>query len=154
MPRSRELREFDSASRSVGWRVALWIALGVLFLGGLTAGIYWIKVATAPVKGWGDQQIIVNDGRNRVNAQEWFAGKYGFVMAQDAKLANMREQLEATKGTPDESFWRTNLSGATNLCLQAIHEYNAEAMKISRGQWRSPDMPFQLPDDSGSTDCQ
>src|SRR5688572_27271536 len=153
MRRSEELRDFDSASRSAAWRVGLWVTLAVLSIGALTGGIYWVKVATAPVKGWGDQQIIVNDGRNRVNAQEWFAGKYGFVKAQDAKLANLREQLEATKGTSDEGLWRSSLSGATNLCLQAIEEYNAEALKISRGQWRSPDMPFSLPDGE-STDCK
>lgn len=148
-----EWRDVDSVSRSAGWRIGVWIVVGVVFMGLIGGGIYWVKVATAPVKGWGDEQIIVNDGRNRVNAQEWFAGKYGFVKGQDAKLPGMRENLAATKGTADESLWRSSLTGATNLCLQAIEEYNAEALKISRGQWRSPNLPFSLPD-GDSTDCK
>lgn len=133
--------------------MGVWIAVIIAFLGLIGGGMYWIKVATAPATGWGDQQIIVNDGRNRVNAQEWFAGKYGYIKAQDAKLANMREQLEATKGAPDEGMWRASLSGAINLCLQAVEEYNAESAKISRGRWKSPDMPFSLPDGE-ATDCK
>ncbi len=148
-----ELREFDRAARSVGWRVFMWSVIAVVAVGLIGGGIYWAKVASAPVKGWGDEQIVVNDGRNRVNAQEWFAGKYGFVKGQDAKLAGMKANLEATKGTPDESLWRSSFTGAQNLCLQAIEEYNAEANKVSRGRWRSPDLPFALPDGE-STDCR
>jgi hypothetical protein len=149
----QDRRDFDSASRFAGSRIILWVVVFIA-VAGLIGGIsYVIKVATAPAKGWGDQQIIVNDGRNRVNAQEWFAGKYGYVKGQDAKLPGMRENLEATKGTPDEALWRASLTGATNLCLQAIEEYNAESLKISRGQWKSPNLPFSLPD-GDATDCK
>jgi len=149
----QDRRDFDQVSRFAASRIILWSVVAVLVFGAIGGGIYWFKVATAPVKGWGDQQIIVNDGRNRVNAQEWFAGKYGYVKGQDAKLPGMRENLEATKGTPDEGLWRASLSGATNLCLQAIEEYNAESLKISRGQWKSPNLPFSLPD-GDTTDCK
>lgn len=153
MTSKEEWRAVDREARSAGWRIAKWTTMFLVFfalIGGVT---YAIKVAAAPAKGWGDQQIIINDGRNRVNAQEWFAGKYGYVKAQDSKLPNMREQLEATKGTADESMWRTSLSGAVNLCLQAVAEYNAETQKISRGRWMSPDLPFSLPDGE-ATDCK
>ena len=148
-----EWKEIDSVSRSAGWRIAVWIVAAVTVMGVIAGVVYWARVATAPATGWGDQQIIVNDGRNRVNAQEWFAGKYGYVKAQDAKIPGMQANLEATKGTPDEGMWRASLTGLQNLCLQAIAEYNAETAKISRGRWLSPDMPFSLPDGE-TTDCK
>lgn len=149
----RDRREFDSASRFVGSRAAVWIVAAVVFSLLVGGGIFWARVATAPVKGWGDEQIIVNDGRNRVNAQEWFASKYGFVKGQDAKIPGMQANLEATKGTADEALWRASLTGLQNLCLQAVQEYNAETEKISRGRWKSPNLPFSLPDGE-ATDCK
>lgn len=149
----RDRREIDSYARFGASRIMVWTVVGVLFFGALGAGIWYFRVATAPVKGWGDEQIIVNDGRNRVNAQEWFAGKYGFVKGQDAKIPGMQANLEATKGTADEALWRSSLTGLQNLCLQAVAEYNAESEKISRGRWKSPNLPFSLPDGE-ATDCK
>lgn len=146
-------RDFDSAARFGASRIILYLVVFLLVGGVISGVVYWVKVATAPVKGWGDQQIIINDGQNRVNAQEWFASKYGFIKGQDAKLPGMRENLEATKGTPDEGLWRSSLTGTTNLCLQAIEEYNVEALKISRGRWMSPNLPFSLPDGE-ATNCK
>ena len=152
MDSKAEWKEFDRESRRAGSRLALWIVLGVAFTLLLGGGIYALKVATAPAKGWGDEQIIVNDGRNRVNAQEWFAGKYGHVRGQDSKLSGMKAAWDSAKGTADEGRLRDAYTGTQNLCLQAVAEYNAEALKVSRGRWRSPDLPFSLPD-GPATDC-
>lgn len=136
------------------WRGALWLAIVVLIVGLIGAGIWAVRVATAEARGAGDEHMIVNDGRNRVNSQEWFAGQYGQIKAADLKLAGAKAALDANLGRPDEAFYRTNFTGLQNRCMEMVATYNAETEKVSRGKWRDPALPFQITDSDAATDCQ
>lgn len=152
----REVREGNAVARSVGWRASLWIVAIVIGVGVLSGGIWAFKVATSDVKGAGDATRITNDGRNRINAQEWFHGQYEQVKSADKRLDRAAADLrtaEAAKAT-DLDFYRTNLTGLTNRCLEMVGNYNAEANKVSRGKWRDPALPFQLDDTDPATDCK
>lgn len=138
-------------ARGFSWRAALWIIGIVVFFGLLTAGIWGLKVALSGPKGAGDQQIIVNDGRNRVNAQEWFEGQYNQILAADKKLDQAKADLDAH---PGDEFYQTNYTGLKNRCIDMVGAYNAEARKVSREDWRDPRLPSQINDNDPKTDCK
>lgn len=140
--------------RGASWRTGVWIVCAVVFVLALSGGIWWLKVATSGVKGAGDQTRIVNDGRNRVNAQEWFHGQYAQILAADRNLDEAAANLKANLGKPDEAFWRTNYSGLKNRCAEMVANYNAEAQKVTREQWRDPSLPAQVDDTDPRTDCK
>lgn len=146
--------ESDNPSRVVrgaSWRTALWIIGIVIFFGALSAGIWALRVATAPIKGAGDQEIIINDGRNRINAQEWFESQYGQIKAADRKLDEAAANLARD---PDDDFYRTNYTGLKNRCVEMVEAYNAEARKVSREDWRSPALPSRIDNTDPATDCK
>lgn len=137
--------------RGATWRTFLWIIGIVAFVGLLSGGIWALRVATAPIKGAGDQEIIINDGRNRINAQEWFEGQYGQIKAADRKLDDAATNLAAN---PGDDFWRTNYTGLKNRCIEMVEAYNAEAHKVSREDWRDPRLPSRIDNTDPSTDCK
>ena len=136
------------------WRHGLgiggWIAMTVAFFLLIGAAIWGAKVLFAPAKGAGDQELIIHDGRNRVNAQEWFAGQLGQIKAADQKLDMAADDMAAN---PDDRFAKTNYIGLKNRCIDMVNAYNSEANKISRGRWISPDLPQQINTSDPATDC-
>lgn len=152
-----DIRDASYASRHAGWRIGVWIVVVIAGAGLLSGAIWAFKVVTSDVKGEGDQTRITNDGRNRVNAQEWFHGQYNQIKAADRQIGESAVRLaEATtaRNEADRLFWRDNLSGQRNRCEQMVAAYNAEANKVSRGKWRDPVLPFQIDGMDTATDCQ
>lgn len=146
----QDVRDVNYAGRRAGPSVLLWIVAAVAVIAVIGAAIWGIKVATSGVKGEGDQTRITNDGRNRVNAQEWFVGQYEQIRSTDRRIDAAAAALAKT---PDE-FGRTNYTGLVNRCMEMVGNYNAEAMKVSRGQWRDQALPFQIGADDPATDCK
>lgn len=147
----REIRDTNRAAMSVGWRMAIWIVIAVLFFGSIGVGIWWFKVGASDVKGSGDQTRITNDGRNRVNSQEWFEGQYQQIVSSDRRIDEAAAQLKAD---PKDEIAKANLAGLKNRCIEMVGNYNAETRKVSRGQWRSVDLPFTIDDTDPKTDCK
>jgi len=138
-------------ARGASWRVALWIVGVVLFVGAISAGIWYLKVVTSGVKGAGDQTRIVNDGKNRVAAQEAFEALYQQILAYDRNL----DQAAKDKAEhPGDSFYATNYSGLVKQCNDAVGQYNADARKVSRAKWLSPDLPYEIDITKPETDCK
>lgn len=150
----REIREANYVARHSSWRIALWIGAFVVFAGLLSGGIWAVKVATSDVKGAGDQARIVNDGQNRVNAQEWFHGQYQQIKATDQSLDNLQAEVAAATTAEDKAFARNNVTGTQNRCIQMVGAYNAETQKISRGKWLDPNLPYAIDGTDPSTDCK
>jgi hypothetical protein len=150
----REIREANYVARHAGWRIALWVIAFVALAGAITGGIWAVKVATSDVKGAGDQARIVNDGQNRVNAQEWFHGQYNEIKATDKNLDNLRAEVDAAATAEDKAFARTNLTGTQNRCNQMVSAYNAETQKVSRGKWLDTTLPFAIDGSDPATDCK
>lgn len=136
------------------WRVFKWTVIVIIGAAIITGGIYWFKVAFSEVKGAGDQELITNSGQNRVNSQEWFEGQHGQIVSADQKLDNLKAQVTASIGKPDESWHATNYVGAQNRCIDMREAYNAEARKVTRGKWMSATLPIHLDADNPAYDCK
>lgn len=133
------------------WRGIVLLLVAVLVLGGIGAGIWAFKVATSDIKGAGDQTRITNDGRNRVNAQEWFASQYEQIRSTDRRIDEAAAERAAN---PTDDFYKTNYTGLVNRCMEMVGAYNAEANKVSRGGWRDEALPFQIDATNTETDCK
>lgn len=145
-----DIREANYVARASGWRLALWILAAVVFFGAIGGGIWAFKVANSDLKGAGDQTRIVNDGRNRVNAQEWFHGQYEQIRSTDRRI----DQAAADLAAKPDDINRTNYTGLVNRCMEMVGNYNAEARKISRGKWLDPNLPAQIDNTDPATDCR
>ncbi len=152
-----DLRSDRAYARAVGWSAARWfitIFVGALLLSGL---IWGITVLVSGPKGAGDAQIIKNDGRNRVNAQEEFHSIYNKIIATDQQITISATELAAAtaaKNADDVKHWRSTLTGQRNVCVGAVGEYNAKTDQFSRGQWRDPVLPYKIDQADPATDCQ
>jgi hypothetical protein len=141
-------------ARGFSWRAALAVVAVVLFVGAISGGIYWFTVATSDVKGAGDQTRIVNDGQNRVNAQEWFHSQLAQIKTADKNLDDAAANLAKASNDKDREFWQTNYTGLKNRCNEMVANYNAETRKVSRGKWLDPDLPYEITDSDPATDCK
>ncbi len=150
-PYANEIRDANAGARSAGWRAAIWIAAAVVFFGAIGVGIWWFKVATSEVKGAGDQTRIVNDGRNRIAAQEAFEQLYAQIQAYDR---NLDQAAKDKTEHPGDAFYTTNYSGLVKTCNDAVGQYNADARKVSREKWIAPDLPYEIDLNDPKTDCK
>jgi hypothetical protein len=146
----REVADASAVGMSAAWRAALAVIGVVLLVGGISVGIWYFKVKTSDIKGAGDATRITNDGRNRVNAQEWFAGQYEQIRSTDRRIDEAYAELSRK---PTE-FAETNYRGLVNRCMEMVGTYNAEAQKVSRAQWRGPSLPVRIDDTDPTTDCR
>jgi hypothetical protein len=144
----------DVFVRGAAWRIFVWTCVTVVGAAIIIGGIYWVGVATSGIKGAGDQELITNSGQNRVNSQEWFESQHGQIVSADQKLDGLKAQVTASIGKPDESWHATNYVGAQNRCIDMREAYNAEARKVSRGEWRSATLPIHLSQDDSAYDCK
>jgi hypothetical protein len=147
----QDVRDANYVARRTAPSALIWALAFIAVLALIGGGIWAVKVLTSDVKGAGDQTRITNDGRNRVNAQEWFASQYEQIRSTDRRI----DQAAADKAkNPGGEFEKTNYTGLVNRCIEMVGNYNAEANKVSRGKWRSPDLPFQIDDTDPTTDCK
>jgi hypothetical protein len=149
--RYSDVKEVNKVGMMAGWRVAIWILAAVVFFGGISVAVWYFGVAASDEKGKGEQTKIVNDGQNRVNAQEWFEGQYGKILETDRQIVEAAAQLKAS---PADEIYKENLIGLKNSCIRMTEAYDAEANKVSRGQWKREDLPLQIDDTNTKTDCK
>lgn len=147
----REVADASAIGMSAGWRLGLTFLAVIAVVGLVSVGIWYFKVATSPVKGAGDATRITNDGRNRVNAQEWFVGQYEQIRSTDRRIDEAAAELARR---PGDEFVAANYRGLVNRCVEMVGNYNAEAQKVSRAQWRDPALPVRIDDTDPSTDCR
>jgi hypothetical protein len=146
----QDIRDANYAARRTAPSALVWLGAALAVLG-LLAGVVWgVKVLSSDIKGAGDQVRITNDGRNRTNAQEWFAGQYEQIRSTDRRIGVAWTELQAK---PGDQFATTNYRGLVNRCMEMVGAYNAEATKVSRGRWRDPALPFQIDDTDPATNC-
>lgn len=130
----------------VGLIVTVFLAVIIL----VPLAVWGFRVATSDIKGQGDAVIQKNDATNRINKQEMFEQMYANVKASDDKI-----QIASDAVKTDPSYTnKTNLTGATSFCVQAVQDYNAEARKYSAADFRSTDLPAQIDEFDPQTDCK
>lgn len=133
---------------AAGWVVAIVV---VVLAGVIGAGVWLFRVSTSDVKGQGDAQIIKNEARNRIRAQEGFESKFAAIVAADKNLTITAEALQAKPGDLKLS---TELNGQKMICNDLVAQYNAAARKFSDAEFRAADLPLQIEDANPATDCK
>lgn len=143
--------EYDRAAGSAAWRVVVWI-IGIIVVGGLISwGVLAIRSATSETKGALDAQIQINDGKNQIQSQELFEAMYAKVQEYDRNLDAAAAKLALD---PKDKFAQTEYFGLIQTCNAAVQQYNAEATKVSRGKWRSADLPYEIDQTDPRFDCK
>lgn len=137
----------------LGLAVRTWLTAVVVFafIMGLGAVIWGFKVATSDIKGRGDVEIIKNDGRNMVNAQELFHDRYNAIITADK---NIQISAESLRETPNDTKIRTELSGQKMYCNDLVAAYNADTQKVSKESFRDSNLPSGIDDTNPNTDCK
>lgn len=138
--------------RGATWRVVLWV-LAILAVVAVVSGLVWgFKVATSDVKGRGDAVVQKNSAENRVAAQERFEDLYQQVIAADRKIGPAKAAVKANPTQVNQ----TNLTGLQNFCVQTVADYNAEARKYSKRDFRAVDLPQEISEfsETPQTDCK
>ena len=143
--------EYDRASLSFAWRLVLWIIGTALFIGLLTGGILLVKALVSEQKGGLDAEIKINSGDNQIQSQELFEDLHAKILEYDKNL-DIAAQMH--KANPGDTFHETNYQGLVMTCNAAVTQYNAEARKISRGKWMSPDLPYEIDQTDPRYDCK
>jgi len=149
-----DLREDRAYAREVGWSAGRWavtIIIGTIILSGL---LYTLKIVTADARGRGDQHLIVNDGRNRVNAQEAFHDLYNEITSLDDRIEVTAEQLAGTTTAEDRRYLQQTLEGQMSRCLEVIGRYNAQSDQVTRARWRDATLPYKIDKTDPETDCK
>jgi hypothetical protein len=131
------------------------IVLGVIAILILPAVIWFIGVATSDVAGKGNAIKKKNAAVNRISAQEAFEQSYADIKAADRKVAVAKEALDLD---PTDPTLRTNYTGVKQFCIGAVEDYNADARKYTREDFRAVDLPAQIETDPDladpATDCK
>ncbi len=143
----RPVRTAISATVRTGLVVAAAVAV-VLMLG---AGIWWFQVATSDVKGRGDAEIVKNEAKNRIRAQEGFLDKFNGIIAADENLNLTAEQLKAQ---PSSVKLQTELTGQKMICNDLVARYNADTRKFTQEEFRDAELPHQIDKANPATDCK
>ncbi len=147
----QDVKDVNYAARTTVPSLVIWLGVFIAVIAVIVGAVWAFKVLTSPAKGAGDQVRITNDGRNRVNAQEWFVGQYEQIRSTDRRID---QAAAALAKKPDGDFEKTNYTGLINRCMEMVGAYNAEATKVSRGQWRDPALPVRIDDSDSTTDCK
>lgn len=132
-------------------RVTLWVVVTVLILAAISAGVWGIRVATAPVVGVGDAHITKYSAENWTKAQARFEGLYAEIVATDQKISVAKSALDAS---PNDRTAKDNYYGTQTVCLSFVADYNAEARSYLAEDFRAADLPEQISGFDKTTDCK
>jgi hypothetical protein len=147
---SEYYKEFDKHSRKTGWRIALWIIVGVVFFSLLGWAGWGLGVLSSPIKGAGDAFKTKESGVNRIRAQEEFVQTYNDLLAADQRITVMWKAQKKNPSTINE----TNYIGAVNFCIQMVADYTALGRKYTSEDWRPADLPLTIDGFDSATDCK
>lgn len=142
--------ETENEARWMGG-ITKWGIFAVLLVVGLGALVWALTVGTAETKGKGDAFRDKQSGTNRVQAQEEFEDRYQEILAADRRIDTL---AQAAKADPSSSVAKQNLTGAVTYCQTIVGEYNAEARKYSKGDFRAADLPSEIDNTEPTTDCK
>jgi hypothetical protein len=158
---------YADAGKFLGLGVGAWVLLVGAILA--TGAIIWgVNVATSGIRGAGDVRTQRDRADNRVSAQAFFEQAIADTRKYDTQITDAQAELAAYaaehKPAADDlvavqlyqqeiAARRTTLTGLTQQCQTTVANYNAEARKTLRADWRSPDLPYEI-GDTPDTDCE
>lgn len=125
----------------------------VMFVGGVIGVLHWgFGVFTSDLKGRGDAEVIKNDARNRIRAQEGFEKLFTDIQAADRNLTTTASALRA-KPNGDLKL-ETELLGQKHYCAGLVADYDAKARSFTQQDFRAADLPAKIDASDGTTDCE
>lgn len=151
-------RERDFAAKptrtTAKWTVRVWVIIGLaLALALVTGSVVWVvRVGLSDAKGRGDAEVIKNEARNRIRAQEGFEKLYADIQAADQRLTLTADALARKSG--GDVRLETELLGQKHFCLGLVSEYNAKARSFSQQDFRAADLPREVDQSAPTTDCE
>lgn len=139
---------------AIKWTTRAWVIVTVVVALGLVlgAGIWALNVGTSDVKGQGDAEIIKNEARNRINAQEDFEKLFAELKAADQRIDVTASALKLKPG--GDLKLETELLGQKHYCLGLVSEYNAKARSFSQQDFKAADLPHEIDQAAPETDCE
>lgn len=132
-------------------RVWVLVLVGLALVAAVGAGVWFIRVITSDARGVGNAEIIKNDARNRIRAQEGFEDKYAAIVTADK---NLNLTADALKLAPQSEKLSIELTGQKMICNDAVGNYNAAARKFTQEEFRAADLPLTIDDTNPETDCK
>lgn len=132
-------------------RVALLVGLAIVLVAALGGAVWFAKVQLSDTKGAGDAEIIKNDARNRIRAQEGFEDKFAAIITADK---NLNLTAEALQSKPNDVKLNTELTGQKMICNDLVGQYDSAARKFSQEEFRAADLPAQIDSSNPATDCK
>lgn len=130
------------------------ILLIVFVVGGISAGVWAFRVATAPIVGAGNQRIEVNDADYRIEAYDRFFNLCSQVAADKQRISSLEQELEVADPDSDrrEQIF-ASMTAIRNGIAENVEQYNVDAAKEgTRGQFRASELPYRL-NAEGETSC-
>src|SRR6478735_2178626 len=127
-----------------------WIG-GILAVAVLGFGIWGVSVLVSGPVGVGNAIKEKNSSQNWTAAQAEFEDNYAEIIAADQKVTLAYTELQAD---PDDKALQTNYAGTANYCLVVVADYNADARKFLKEEFRSADLPDQISPLDPQTDCK
>lgn len=113
---------------------------GVIFVVLLIVfGTWGFRVLFAEQVGKGDARITTESGVNRLGQQEYFERTHAAIQSQKGVIALRKADLESA--TLDPRTAQTNYTGAVQVCMKLVGEYNAAARTERAAAFRAHDLP-------------
>lgn len=148
-------RDFDvkPTRTTAKWTARAWLIVALLVALAVATGaaIWALRVATSDVKGRGDAEIIKNEARNRIRAQEGFEALYQDIIAADKVINTTADALELD---PASTRLKTELLGQKQYCVDLTGQYDAKARSFTQEEFRAADLPAQVNSTDPTTDCR
>jgi hypothetical protein len=134
-------REERREVRSVGWYVLRW-GLAMLVVGLLvSAGLWFLNVATSGARGQGDGVVKRNSASNWLDAQARFEENYA---EYESTLVRVDTAYGAWQTAPEDKTLHQTYLGTVGYCTALVADYNADARNFLREDFRASDLPESL----------
>lgn len=120
------------------------------------SGVWLFRVATADVKGKGDQIIQTKGNADyRIAAYDAFYDACGAIQAKEDQIALQQDLLDGLKpGDLDYTRLQTNVVALQSSRASLIRSYNADASKAdTRAAFHASDLPYSIDPAQETTTC-
>lgn len=145
-----EHKPVRQTAKGIGY-LGILTVVAVLVFGAIGVSLWAFGVFTSDVKGRGDAEVMKNDARNRIRAQEGFEKLHQDILAADR---NLNVTAESLKLEPTNVRWKTELSGQKQYCIGLVGQYNAKARSFTQEQFRDAELPREITESDPLTDCK
>lgn len=146
-----EHKPVRQTAKGIGY-LGILTVVAVLVFGAIGVSLWAFGVFTSDVKGRGDAEVIKNDARSRIRAQEGFEKLFTDIQAVDRNLTTTAEALRA-KPSGDLKL-ETELLGQKHHCASLVADYDARARSFTQQDFRSAELPFKIDATDSTTDCK